>query len=96
MAAGFYALTCTYALTSFLGIPFDSATLVSAFAGLPFIVKLGAKAAAAYPFAFHFANGLRHLVWDFGKELSIKGVYRTGYAVLGFAGIVGTYFGFFV
>lgn len=95
MAGGFYALTVAFAATSILSIPFDGATLVSAFAGLPIYAKIGAKAAAAFPFAFHFANGIRHLIWDFGKELTIKGVYRTGYTVLAVSAIAGTYLTFF-
>lgn len=95
MAGSFYALTVAYAATSILSIPFDSATLVGAFASLPVVAKLGLKAVMAYPFAFHVGNGLRHLVWDFGKELTIKGVYRTGYAVLAGTAIFGSYFAFF-
>lgn len=95
MAFPFYALTCTYAATSILNIPFDSSTLVGLFASLPFVVKLGAKAAMAYPFAFHVTNGVRHLVWDLGKELTIKGVYRTGYIVLAATTLFGTYLAFF-
>ncbi|ESW97537.1 succinate dehydrogenase cytochrome B subunit, mitochondrial precursor [Ogataea parapolymorpha DL-1] len=94
LAAGFYAVTCTYAFTSLAGIPFDTATLVSVVAGLPVAAKVGLKAAASFPFAFHVANGVRHLVWDFGKELTLKGVYRTGYVVLGFTALVGTYLTF--
>ncbi|CUM49087.1 uncharacterized protein AC631_01214 [Debaryomyces fabryi] len=95
MAAGFYALTCGYAATSILNIPFDAATLVGAFAGLPVAVKIAAKSAMAYPFVFHAFNGVRHLIWDFGKELTIKGVYRTGYAVSALTVIIGTYLTFF-
>ena len=96
MAGAFYATTVAYAATSLLSIPFDSATLVGAFAGLPFLVKLAAKSAIAFPLAFHSSNGIRHLIWDFGKELSIKGVYRTGYVVLASTAIFGSYFAFFV
>lgn len=95
MAAVFYGLTCTYAATLLLGTPFEAATLVSAFAALPVAVKVLAKAAMAYPFAFHSFNGVRHLIWDFGKELTLKGVYRTGYVVLGLTAVVGTYLTFF-
>lgn len=95
MASAFYALTCGYAATTILGIPFDAGVLVSSFAALPVWAKIGAKAAMSFPFAFHIANGVRHLVWDFGKELTIKGVYRTGYVVLGFASLFGTYLTFF-
>lgn len=92
MGAAFYALTCTYAATSLFTIPFDSTIIASALSDLPVGVKYLGKAAMAYPFVFHTANGIRHLVWDFGKELTIPGVYRTGYAVLAATVSVGTYF----
>jgi succinate dehydrogenase (ubiquinone) cytochrome b560 subunit len=95
MAGGFYALTCGYAAASILSIPFDAATLVGAFAGLPVAVKLAAKAAMAYPFVYHAFNGVRHIIWDFGKELTIKGVYRTGYVVTALTAIFGSYLTFF-
>ncbi|KAG5417289.1 SDH3 [Candida metapsilosis] len=94
MAGAFYALTCTYAATSILNIPFDAATIVNAFASLPVFLQYTIKAAAAFPFAFHSFNGVRHLIWDIGKELTLKGVYRTGYIVLGATAVVGSYLAF--
>lgn len=94
MGFAFYGLTVAYAATSLLSIPFDSATLISAFAGLPIAAKVAVKSAMAYPFFFHSFNGIRHLIWDFGKELTIPGVYRTGYAVVAATAVVGSYFAF--
>lgn len=34
-----------------------------------------------WAFAFHFLNGIRHLVWDTGKWLDLKSAYASGYAV---------------
>jgi len=34
--------------------------------------------------SYHLANGIRHLFWDFGVGLSLVGVYRGGYTVIGF------------
>ena len=31
---------------------------------------------------YHLSNGIRHLFWDFGYNLSIEGVHRSGYMVL--------------
>ncbi len=31
---------------------------------------------------YHLSNGIRHLFWDFGYNLSIEGVRRTGMMVL--------------
>jgi len=61
---------------------FDSTHVVEFVAGLPDLVKYAGKAILAAPFAFHALNGIRHLSWDVGKFLTIKAVYRTGYAVL--------------
>ncbi|KAI0064934.1 succinate dehydrogenase cytochrome b560 subunit [Artomyces pyxidatus] len=62
---------------------FSSANVVETVKGLPTSVKVAGKTILAAPFAFHSLNGLRHLAWDTGKFLSLSGVYRTGYAVLG-------------
>lgn len=35
-----------------------------------------------FSLSFHFLNGMRHLVWDTGRWLSLKGAYASGYAVL--------------
>jgi len=41
-----------------------------------------AKFLLAWPFMFHFANGLRHLAWDLGKGFQMKEVYATGWSVV--------------
>lgn len=94
MAFPFYALTCGYAAATILNYPLDVDAVVAAFAGLPLVVKAGIKATMAFPFVFHSFNGLRHLIWDTGKELTLKGVYRTGYVVLGLTGVIGSYLAF--
>ncbi len=79
---------------------FDSTHVIDFVAGLPDVVKYGAKTLLAFPFAYHSYNGIRHLVWDVGKcwcpssmraylyihptpVLTVKGMYSTGYAVIG-------------
>jgi len=47
--------------------------------GCIFLLKLS----LAWPFMYHFANGLRHLAWDMGKGFEIPDLYKSGYAVLG-------------
>ncbi|CAG58410.1 uncharacterized protein GVI51_D01859 [Nakaseomyces glabratus] len=49
------------------------------------------KAGFAFTFAFHYFSTIRHYIWDFAKELTLKGVYRTGYSVLALTAIAGTY-----
>lgn len=31
---------------------------------------------------YHLANGIRHLVWDTGRALSLKAIYTSGYVML--------------
>ncbi|XP_023022095.1 succinate dehydrogenase cytochrome b560 subunit, mitochondrial [Leptinotarsa decemlineata] len=39
----------------------------------------------AFPLTYHFWNGIRHLLWDTGRFLSIREVYVTGYIMLSLA-----------
>jgi succinate dehydrogenase (ubiquinone) cytochrome b560 subunit len=56
--------------------------VVSFLVALPAPVVLLGKAAIAVPFSYHWLNGIRHLFWDLGIGLSLKGTYIGGYAVL--------------
>ncbi|XP_047990407.1 succinate dehydrogenase cytochrome b560 subunit, mitochondrial-like [Leguminivora glycinivorella] len=73
-----------------LALPHDVSHYITMIEGLnlsPATLFL-AKSVIAAPFAYHFANGLRHLYWDTAKGLSIKEVYTSGYAVLAMATII--------
>ncbi|XP_011268318.2 succinate dehydrogenase cytochrome b560 subunit, mitochondrial [Camponotus floridanus] len=48
---------------------------------LPLPVLYIGKLLLALPATYHTFNGMRHLAWDFGKFLTIKEVYSTGYLV---------------
>jgi len=74
---------------------FSSAHVVEVVSSLPDSVKYAGKAILAAPFAFHLFNGIRHLNWDLLKALSVKAVYRSGYAVLGATAIATAYLTFF-
>jgi len=80
---GLSVLMYSYFL-AYLAAPgtFDSAHVLEVISGLPEVVKYSAKAILAAPFAFHTLNGIRHLGWDVGKFLTLKGSYQAGYAVL--------------
>ncbi|NP_001233755.1 succinate dehydrogenase cytochrome b560 subunit, mitochondrial [Cricetulus griseus] len=41
-----------------------------------------AKFVLVFPLMYHSLNGIRHLIWDLGKGLSISQVYQSGVAVL--------------
>lgn len=83
LSALLYGFTISYVVLPYVGFPFTSTDVVQLVSTLPDFVKYTGKALLAAPFAFHSLNGIRHLAWDSGKFLSIKGVYSTGYAVIG-------------
>ncbi|KAF9923697.1 cytochrome b subunit of succinate dehydrogenase, Sdh3p [Linnemannia zychae] len=87
VATGFYAGAIAYAAGPMVGMGFDSATIISTISTLPVAAKVAGKFIIAYPFTFHTFNGIRHLIWDTTRFLTIKGVYQTGYAVLGLSAV---------
>ncbi|KAL0579841.1 cytochrome b subunit of succinate dehydrogenase, Sdh3p [Marasmius crinis-equi] len=74
---------------------FDSASIIGFVSGLPEGLKYAGKALLALPFTFHAFNGVRHLLWDTGKFMTVKGAYSTGYAVLGATAAGTAYLTFF-
>ena len=38
--------------------------------------------ACVFSLAFHFLNGIRHLIWDTGRMLDIRNAYFSGWLVL--------------
>ncbi|KAF9914564.1 cytochrome b subunit of succinate dehydrogenase, Sdh3p [Lobosporangium transversale] len=83
LAVGFYGGAIAYAVAPMVGLGFDTATITSTIATLPVAAKVLGKLVIAFPFTFHSFNGMRHLLWDTTKGLTLKGVYTTGYTVLG-------------
>ncbi|KAK9469451.1 hypothetical protein V1512DRAFT_9002 [Lipomyces arxii] len=82
LAAGFYGVGLTYAFGPLLGYAPSSAAIASAFGALPFAAKFAVKFLISAPFTFHAYNGVRHLIWDTGAQLSKKAVVNSGMAVL--------------
>jgi len=78
-----YGFSISYFAFPLVGMPFTGADVVSFVAGMPDAVKIAGKTLLALPFTFHFWNGLRHLSWDTGKLLTIKGCYNSAYFVMG-------------
>ena len=81
----FYAYFAAYAGYPLFGSveTLSSASLVDFVAHLPVWFKTAVKVPLALAFTFHSFNGLRHLAWDWGYALTLKGVYSTAYAVMG-------------
>ncbi|KAF3164698.1 cytochrome b subunit of succinate dehydrogenase, Sdh3p [Orbilia oligospora] len=79
----FYLYAIGYVLVSPFGVDMSVANASKKWGEFNGAVKAAVKAPLAACFSFHFWNGIRHLVWDTGRELTVRGVYRTGYGVLG-------------
>ncbi|KAL0275538.1 UNVERIFIED_CONTAM: hypothetical protein PYX00_003358 [Menopon gallinae] len=60
-------------------------TISTNYPALFFLLKFG----LIFPFTYHFFNGIRHLIWDSGKSLSLSGVYQSGYLMLAAAAVSG-------
>lgn len=39
--------------------------------------------AVTYAFCYHLCNGIRHLLWDTGRNFEIAQIYRSGWIVVG-------------
>ena len=84
---GAYTFFAAYAVAPAFGWHLDSAAIAAMFSELPAAAKFGIKFGIALPFSYHSWNGIRHLLWDTGRALDIKDVYRTGYVVLGLTAV---------
>jgi len=89
LSGGFYLFAMGYLFNLV-----DTASLAKFMSERSAATKAAIKGTIAFPFAFHSWNGIRHLVWDSAKELSVKGVYRTGYTVLGLTAVSTVYLAF--
>ncbi|CAG8777115.1 13965_t:CDS:2, partial [Dentiscutata erythropus] len=87
LATALYGGAIVYAIQGPLGLGLNTDSLVAEIATLPTSLKLAGKFAFAFPFTYHTFNGIRHLIWDTGSALTLKGVYATGYTVLGLSAI---------
>lgn len=81
LSAASYCFFATYLLAPVIGLHLDTASLVSAFAELPMMVKSGIKLVVSFPFAFHFFNGLRQLYYDMGFGYKKNTIKRNDYIV---------------
>ncbi|KAF2437127.1 hypothetical protein EJ08DRAFT_623642 [Tothia fuscella] len=83
LSGGLYVFGLGYLVAPALGIHMESAVLAASFAAWPLAAKVATKFLIALPFTFHSFNGIRHLIWDFGKQITNKQVQVTGWTVVG-------------
>lgn len=87
LSGGLYIFGALYAVAPVLGLSITSAGMAAGFAKWPVALQMLAKAGVAAPFWFHNFNGLRHLVWDMGRQLTNMQVIRTGWVVVGLTAV---------
>ncbi|SCU90119.1 LANO_0D07646g1_1 [Lachancea nothofagi CBS 11611] len=91
LGLGFFTATIAFGVSTVFGLGLTTNNLAKWYhEKVPTWMDWTAKASGAYLLTFHFGNGIRHLIWDTGRALSLKGVYTTGYAVLAVMVIAGT------
>ncbi|KAL8704325.1 MAG: hypothetical protein Q9201_002511 [Fulgogasparrea decipioides] len=90
LSGGFYIFGFTYLVAPLLGWHVESTALAESFGQLPTAVKAGLKFTVALPFAFHSFNGVRHLVWDSGREFGNRQIVRSGWVVVGLTFVTAT------
>ncbi|OXV12093.1 hypothetical protein Egran_00145 [Elaphomyces granulatus] len=83
LSGGLYVFATAYLVAPLLGWHLESASLAAAFGALPLAAKLIVKLGVALPFTFHSFNGVRHLIWDLGRNLTNKQVITSGWTVVG-------------
>jgi succinate dehydrogenase (ubiquinone) cytochrome b560 subunit len=83
LSGSFYLFGLGYLAAPLIGLNLGSASLAAGFAAWPIAAKVATKMVFAVPFTFHAFNGVRHLVWDTGRQFTNKAVIRTGWTVVG-------------
>lgn len=83
LSGGFYVFGAAYLAAPLFGWHLESAHMAEVFGSLGPVTKALIKFGVALPFTFHSWNGIRHLVWDSGREFGNQNVVRTGYIVIG-------------
>ncbi|KAL1957033.1 hypothetical protein VTO42DRAFT_6410 [Malbranchea cinnamomea] len=83
LAGGLYIFSMAYLVSPLFGWHLESASLAAAFGALPLLAKIPLKFTLALPFTYHSYNGVRHLIWDLGKQITNKQVIKSGWTVVG-------------
>ena len=93
LGMAFFGATIAFGVSGLLGLGLTTDKLSEYYhTHIPKWMDYTVKGGFAYLFAFHFGNGIRHLIWDIGKGFTIKGIYAGGYAVMALTVVAGTNF----
>ncbi|KAH6850687.1 hypothetical protein B0I37DRAFT_372179 [Chaetomium sp. MPI-CAGE-AT-0009] len=89
-----YVFAAAYLAAPLAGWHLESASLAAAFGALPFAAKGALKFLAAWPFAFHALNGVRHLLFDMAVGFKRQTIIKSGWYIWGASIVGGLYLAF--
>ena len=88
LSGAFYIFGFGYLVQPVLGLHwFESPSMVAAAAAMPLLAKIPLKFFMAFQLTYHSFNGIRHLVWDTGRQFTNQQVIRTGWFVMGLSAV---------
>ncbi|AEO62948.1 5e45385d-3988-49d1-b298-a40f41420294 [Thermothielavioides terrestris] len=96
LSGGLYVFATAYLVAPLAGWHLESASLAAAFGALPLAAKGALKFLAAWPFAYHAVNGVRHLAFDLGYGFKRQTIVKTGWYIWGVSVVGGLYLAFFL
>lgn len=91
-----YLFATAYLAAPMLGWHLESASIAAAFGALPVAVKGGIKFLAAWPFAFHTFNGVKHLLYDMTIGFHRKQIVKQSWYLWGASLVTGMFLAFFL
>jgi succinate dehydrogenase (ubiquinone) cytochrome b560 subunit len=97
-AAGYYGALVGYGVAGPTGPQANQQlmqTLIQNVRQAPTPFTTMGKLAVSVPVAYHSYNGVRHLLWDLGYCLSLRGVYASGWTVNALTILSAGYFSLF-
>ena len=97
LSGAFYVFGFGYLVQPLLGLHwFESPSMAAGFAAMPLLAKIPLKFVSSLFFTFHSFNGVRHLVWDTGRQFHNQQVIRTGWITVGLSLLTAGYLTFMV
>lgn len=95
LSGSLYTFAAAYLAAPLFGWHLESAALAASFGALPVVAKGSLKLLAAWPFAFHALNGVRHLMYDLCIGMKRQQIVKGGWYLWGASFVTGLYLAFF-
>jgi len=83
LSGGVYIFGAAYLVSPLVGWHLESASMAEWFGGFSALSKGVMKGMVSLPFTYHCWSGVRHLVWDSGREFANRRVMIGGWVTVG-------------